>query len=127
MPFFYLPGNHDVSNEVMNRIWDEQFGVRYYSFLYKDVLFLCLNTQDGEGTRPFLGEEQIEWVKQELKDFPDVRWTMVFIHQPIWIIAKRPVKPRLFLGLNAMREVRIAFRECLGIETSWQNNKVQGG
>ncbi len=86
MPFFYLPGNHDVSNEVMNRIWDEQFGVRYYSFLYKDVLFLCLNTQDGEGTRPFLGEEQIEWVKQELKDFPDVRWTMVFIHQPLWVM-----------------------------------------
>ena len=45
----------------------------------------------------------------------------------IRIIAKRPVKPRLFLGLNAMGEVRIAFRECLGIETSWQNNKVQGG
>jgi 3',5'-cyclic AMP phosphodiesterase CpdA len=26
MPFFYLPGNHDVSNNVMDRIWDELFG-----------------------------------------------------------------------------------------------------
>lgn len=85
MPFFYLPGNHDVSNEVMDRIWDEQFGVRYYSFVYKGVLFLCLNTQDGEGTKPFLGNEQIEWVKEELGKHSDVRWTMVFIHQPLWL------------------------------------------
>lgn len=89
MPFFYLPGNHDVSNAVMDRIWDQQFGVRYYSFVYKDVLFLCLNTQDAEGPRPFLGQEQIDWVETELEDFPDVRWTMVFIHQPLWVMEER--------------------------------------
>ena len=81
MPFFYLPGNHDVSNEVMDRIWDELFGVRYYSFRYKDVLFLCLNTQDGAGSKPFLGKKQIAWAQQELKQYTDVRWTLVFIHQ----------------------------------------------
>ena len=86
MPFFYLPGNHDVSNELMDRIWDEMFGVRYYTFVYKDVLFLCLNTQGGEGTRPFLGDKQIAWAKEELAKHPDVRWTMVFIHQPLWVM-----------------------------------------
>ncbi|MEM9280582.1 MAG: metallophosphoesterase [Verrucomicrobiota bacterium] len=85
MPFFYLPGNHDVSNELMDRIWDEKYGARYYSFVYKDVLFLCLNTQGGEGTRPILGEEQISWVKKELEEVDDVRWTLVFVHQPIWV------------------------------------------
>ena len=45
MPFFYLPGNHDVGNDVADEIWDELYGVRYYSFVYKNVLFLCLNTQ----------------------------------------------------------------------------------
>jgi hypothetical protein len=85
MPFFYLPGNHDVSNGLMDRIWDEKYGVRYYSFVYKDVLFLCLNTQDGEGSLPFIGNEQIEWVKEELAHYSDVRWTMVFIHQPLWV------------------------------------------
>ena len=84
MPFFYLPGNHDVSNDVMDRIWDELFGVRYYSFVYKDVLFLCLNTQDGAGSRPFLGKKQIAWAREELQKRADVRWTMVFIHQPLW-------------------------------------------
>ena len=86
MPFFYLPGNHDVSNPLMDRIWDEMFGVRYYSFVYHDVLFLCLNTQGGEGTRPFLGEKQITWAKKEIADHPDVRWTMVFVHQPLWVM-----------------------------------------
>ena len=85
MPFFYLPGNHDVSNDVMDRIWDELFGVRYYSFRYKDVLFLCLNTQDGAGSKPFLGKKQITWAEQELKKHADVRWTLVFIHQPLWL------------------------------------------
>ena len=46
MPFFYLPGHHDVGNEVADEIWDELYGVRYYSFVYKNVLFLCLNTQE---------------------------------------------------------------------------------
>ena len=86
MPFFYLPGNHDVSNGVMDRIWDEMFGVRYYTFVYKDVLFLCLNTQDGEGSSPFLGKQQIDWAKQELAKHTEVRWTMVFIHQPLWVM-----------------------------------------
>jgi len=85
MPFFYLPGNHDVSNDVMDRIWDELFGVRHYSFVYKDVLFLCLNTQDGAGSKPFIGKQQIAWAQKELKQHADVRWTMVFIHQPLWL------------------------------------------
>ena len=62
MPFFYLPGNHDLGNEVADLIWDEMFGVRYYSFVYENVLFLCLNTQGGPGSKPaLLQDEQIDW------------------------------------------------------------------
>ncbi len=87
MPFFYLPGNHDVSNEVGDKIWDRLYGVRYYSFVYKDVLFLCLNTQEGPGWRPpSLGKEQIRWAVEELKRHHKVRWTLVFIHQPLWLM-----------------------------------------
>src|SRR5947209_5979221 len=45
MPFFYLPGNHDYANKVLAKRWHEQFGRSYYHFLYKDVLFLMLNTE----------------------------------------------------------------------------------
>ena len=27
MPFFYLPGNHDLGNEVADKIWDDLYGV----------------------------------------------------------------------------------------------------
>ena len=74
MPFFYLPGNHDLGNEVADQIWDEMFGVRYYSFVYEDVLFLCLNTQGGPGSKPaLLQDEQIEWALKELEKQAEVR------------------------------------------------------
>src|SRR5438128_1581230 len=46
MPFFYVPGNHDLYNKVMEQRWHAQFGRLYYHFVYKDVLFLLLNTED---------------------------------------------------------------------------------
>lgn len=32
-PFFYVPGNHDITNAVMAKKWNELFGVSYYHFL----------------------------------------------------------------------------------------------
>ena len=109
MPFFYLPGNHDVSNPLMDRIWDEMYGVRYYSFLYKDVLFLCLNTQDGEGSNPLLGEEQIAWAKEELAATGDVRWTFVFIHQPLWVFEEGI--PRNVNGERVLKKTKTGWPE----------------
>src|SRR5216683_5314556 len=42
MPFFYVPGNHDLTNAAMEKHWKEKFGRRYYSFVYRNVLFLIL-------------------------------------------------------------------------------------
>ncbi len=87
MPFFYVAGNHDYTNEVMAEMWKERFGAEYYHFIYKDVLFLCLNSEDGATALkdPNIEEEQFEYAKKVLADNPDVRWTMVFMHQPLWI------------------------------------------
>lgn len=54
-PVFYVGGNHDFGNdsdsgEVSQRVWAERYGPTYYSFKYKDVLFLVINTQDGAPT-----------------------------------------------------------------------------
>ena len=46
MPFFYVAGNHDMSNAVMAEEWKERFGPSYYHFRYRDVLFLVLNTEE---------------------------------------------------------------------------------
>ena len=86
-PFFYVPGNHDITNDVMKKKWEELFGVSYYHFVYKDVLFLCLNSEDnlrgaGRGT---IDDEQFEYIKKTLDENADVKWTLVFLHQPLWV------------------------------------------
>ena len=44
-PFFYTPGNHDMSNALMANTWQSRFGSSYYHFVYKDVLFVVLNSE----------------------------------------------------------------------------------
>ncbi len=82
MRFFYLPGNHDISNGMMRDQWLERYGRSYYSFRYQDVLFLAFDTNDGDGV--MFSEEQINYFKQVIQDNKDVRWTLLFMHHPIW-------------------------------------------
>src|SRR5262249_5230730 len=82
MPFFYVPGNHDVANKRGDEAWRERYGRRWYHFVYRDVLFLCLNSDDGAGNS--IGNEQVAYARQALADNKDVRYTMVHIHKPIW-------------------------------------------
>ena len=46
MPFFYLGGNHDLTNPRMREFWKNRFGPRYYHFVYEDVLFLMMDSED---------------------------------------------------------------------------------
>ena len=86
MPFFYVPGNHDLSNKVMSDKWLELYGRSYYSFIYQNVLFLCLNSEDNfrGSNRGSIDEKQFEFIRQTLAENPDVRWTLLFMHQPLW-------------------------------------------
>ena len=83
MPFFYVPGNHDISNTAMARKWQERLGSSYYHFVYRDVLFLCLNTQDGSSR--WIDDRQMMYFRKALEENANVRWTLVFMHQPMWL------------------------------------------
>ena len=97
-PFFYVAGNHDMNNAVMAATWQARFGPSYYRFLYKDVLFLVLNSElfgmVADPTTPVPGpwrqEEQLAFVAETLAAHPDPRWTIVLIHQPLWDYADGP-------------------------------------
>ena len=82
MPFHYVPGNHDISNPLLLEAWQKRHGTPWSSFVYQNVLFLTLHTED----RPFggLGAEQIAWVQRTLAEHTGVRWTMLFFHRPLW-------------------------------------------
>lgn len=46
-PVFRTGGNHDLTNPAMWAVWEQRYGRRYYHFVYKDTLFLVLDTEDN--------------------------------------------------------------------------------
>jgi hypothetical protein len=98
MPFYFVPGNHDISNAVLLDAWKKRRGDPWYSFVYKNVLVVCLHTED----RPFggLGGQQIAWAKKTLAEHPDVRWTLLFFHRPLWMDKKEAGYERVRAALK---------------------------
>jgi hypothetical protein len=84
-PFFYVPGNHDVTNPVQAKTWGERYGKRYYHFTYEKCLFLSLCSENPPDEMGAIDKEQQEYVKKTLDANKDVRWTFVFLHKPIWV------------------------------------------
>lgn len=121
MPFFHLGGNHDLTNPVMRRFWENRFGRRYYHFVYENVLFLMLDSEDYEEERMMeiyearakalqiingeiegvyeesdyfkmpernlggMSDEQVAYFKNVLEKYPDVKWTFLLMHKPLWM------------------------------------------
>ena len=107
MPFFYVAGNHDISNKVMEDIWKERLGATYYHFVYHDVLFLCLNSEEGLDAHrsSFFSEQQRAYVKQTLAANPEVRWTMVFLHKPVWLAEERSDERKQEVEKSGWKEI----------------------
>ncbi len=82
--FYYVPGNHDISNELLLEEWKARRGAPYYHFVYKNVLFLILHTEDGPGVTAGISDQQVAYVQRVLDDNTDARWTFVFKHRPLW-------------------------------------------
>ena len=82
MPFFYVPGNHDLTNRELVKAWNGRYGKRYYHFIYKDVLFLCMNSEDPVSA---ISDEQVAYFEKVLAENRNVRWTLGFLHKPLWV------------------------------------------
>ncbi|HEY1188342.1 MAG TPA: metallophosphoesterase [Gemmata sp.] len=85
MPFFYVPGNHDLTNKTQVTKWGERYGKRYYHFTYRGALFLCLCSENPDSSgMGSIDKEQQEWVAKTVEANKDAKWTFVFLHKPIW-------------------------------------------
>lgn len=120
IPFFHVGGNHDLTNVTMRKFWTERYGKRYYHFIYNDVLFLMMDSEDYseqrmqeiyvarakaieilDGDHPELaaqseyyqmqervsgeiGDEQSSYFEKVIADHPEVKWTFVLMHKPVW-------------------------------------------
>jgi hypothetical protein len=85
MPFFYVPGNHDYGGPVRTPEWRKRFGRGNYHFVYKDVLFLVLNSNMEKDKRR-LGQQQIDEAARVLRANRQARWTFVFLHHALWAL-----------------------------------------
>lgn len=120
MPFFYLGGNHDLTNPAMRDFWKQRFGPRYYHFVYENVLFLMMDSEDFSENRMLdiyharanalkiiagemegiyedseyykmperrlgaMSNEQFTYFKDVIERYPQVQWTFVLMHKPLW-------------------------------------------
>lgn len=71
MPFYYTVGNHDIGNNVMRELWLQRNGPDYYSFVYQDVLFISLNTEDPPIILPEETLARQAWLEEMMLKDPD--------------------------------------------------------
>jgi len=83
MPFFYVPGNHDITNKTMMGEYRKRFGKAFYSFRVGSALFLGLSSEDPPGSNA-IGEDQLAMVRKAVEESTGASWTFVFLHKPLW-------------------------------------------
>src|SRR5438445_13723315 len=91
---FYVPGEHDVLNDN-GKLYRERYiksceakGSGWYSFNKNGVHFIglvnVLNLQAGGLGQ--LGDEQLEWLEEDLKGLVADTTIVVFAHIPLWAV-----------------------------------------
>lgn len=119
-PFFHLGGNHDLTSPKTRKFWETRYGRRYYHFIYENVLFLVVDSEDYSEERMTeiyharnraielldsgktvlamktayfqmpervtgeVSDAQSAYFEKVIAANPDVRWTFVFMHKPVW-------------------------------------------
>ncbi|GHN01536.1 hypothetical protein WSM22_30250 [Cytophagales bacterium WSM2-2] len=119
-PFFHVGGNHDLTNLTMRKFWEKRYGKRYYHFVYNNVLFLAIDSEDYKDDRMQeiytarkraielldsgkteeahqtayfkmkeretgeVSAEQSAYFEKVISDHPNVQWTFLFMHKPVW-------------------------------------------
>jgi hypothetical protein len=120
VPFFHAGGNHDLTSPKTRSFWEKHYGRRYYHFLYKNILFLVIDSEDytekrlteifharnraielldsgktalamkteyfamPERVTGEVGDAQSAYFEKVIAGNPNVRWTFLFMHKPVW-------------------------------------------
>ena len=89
---FYVPGEHDVLNDngrqYLQRYGKDSKGSGWYSFDFNGVHFIGLvNVIDtAEGGLGVLGNEQLNWLENDVKGLSSSTPIVVFAHIPLWAV-----------------------------------------
>jgi hypothetical protein len=102
MPFFYVPGNHDLTNKQQIELWGGRYGKTHYHFVYKNTLFIAVNSEDGAAST--VTPAQQEAIRKALAENPNARWTLLFLHKPLW--THKDLEKNGWLGVEKALEGR---------------------
>jgi predicted MPP superfamily phosphohydrolase len=119
-PFFHTGGNHDLTNMTMRKYWQKRYGKTYYHFVYNEVLFLIVDSEDytekrsqeiyiarkraielldsgkteeankseyfqmPERVSGTISDEQSSYFEKVIAENPNVKWTFLLMHKPVW-------------------------------------------
>ncbi len=90
-PFFYCPGNHDLTHDWMVEIYRKRHGVKaksYYSFDYRGCHFIVLDSYTAMRKESF-ADEQFAWLAKDLAAAKSAEHVFVFYHHDrLWNKAK---------------------------------------
>jgi len=86
IPYLPVPGNHDVNNGErkvdprLERLFEQLWGPLYFSFVYKNVHLIALNSDSSEGANQITGK-QLAWLEQTL-GASESEHKFAFLHRP---------------------------------------------
>ena len=80
VPYFPVPGNHDISDILTEKIWLDRMGPTHYAFSYGNSRFIVLDSEEVDALDR-LSDTQVAWLKQELES-TKANNIFLFLHQP---------------------------------------------
>jgi len=92
MPFYYMPGNHDIWSDYAETQYRKYAGEPNYSFDHRGVHFVIFDVGRWEESSE-VPAEQINWLDNDLKNHRNARQTLVFMHKPFWYHTVAENKP----------------------------------
>ena len=97
IPFYNVPGNHDIDQSATEdndalQTFSKIYGPAYYAFEYGKANFIVLDDVEWRGDsetskgsyRGFIGETQLEWMKNYLRFVPAGHLVIIALHIPLY-------------------------------------------
>jgi len=86
IPFYVVPGNHDIWSPTSEQIWRAQTGhPPQYSFDFRGIHVTVLDNSCTEG----LGADQMSFLESDLASHAGQNPKFIFFHRPYWLV---PIK-----------------------------------
>jgi predicted phosphohydrolase len=92
MPFYRVPGNHDIWDSTSAALYRRYVGEPYYAFDAGPIHFIVLDTSRWSTVGSF-PREQMDWLVSDLVKSRSAKHTVVIYHRPYWIETVARGKP----------------------------------